>query len=384
MSGIKIYLERGWNALYCEYKQASKAGWLIVGFLSFAMLFMLYYTCPFYSDDLIYKNCWNSEVPLKSMSDIMYYQYMHYMQWGGRSVAHTLLQVLFLIGRPLASIFNSLCHMCLAYMIMRCAINKSNIFIYIEILGILFFLNPAFEETLVWYTGNANYMWTTLIILLAIYPFLKMIEGSSKKNHFLYPFAFLAGWSNENMATTMILFMICCIIYYYKKEGKINIKAVIMVGLAGLGCILLLLAPGNFARASDLPSGIMGIMYRGHGQVNSWCNWLFPMWILCILTYIWNKSEKKQENTQIRFIIVWAIASVLVMVMSPSYPVRATFGSFVLLVIAIQKNLDDIKRKEIIIRRIMLDCLVFVGWMGSLASVIILAYVRSKGVYIPG
>ena len=76
--------------------------------------------------------------------------------------------------------------------------------------------------------------------------------------------------------------------------------------------------------------------------------------------------------------------SILIMIASPSYPERATFGSFVLIVIAIQSKLKNISGEAIINRRILVDCIFFIGWLGSLASIIILAFVRSRGVYIPG
>ena len=77
------------------------------------------------------------------------------------------------------------------------------------------------------------------------------------------------------------------------------------------------------------------------------------------------------------------IVSVLVMVASPTYPVRATFGSFVFLLIAIANNISYLYKyyeKEIDILALMLLC----GICGCLLSTGLLAYVRSTGTYIPG
>ena len=377
-----IKLSKITNYLYHEYCNPSrKFSIFIVGIIS-CVLFLLYYTCPFYADDFGYMNCWKSDIPLSNIQDIIDFQYTHYMKWGGRTVAHTILQLLLLNGKLVTAFLNTLCHMLLAYMIMKCSFTKRNIFIYIEIFGILYFLNPNFEETMMWRTGNANYMWTMLLILLTIFPFLQMLDTLNGKGRFLFPIAFLAGWTNENMAPTMILLMICCVIYLYRKKKIVNYKAIVMIVLASLGCILLIFAPGNFCRADALPSGILSLMYRGHGQVNAWCNWLLPIWVVFIIISMFIHNETSKNVTYAT--IGWAIMSILIMIASPSYPERATFGSFVLIVIAIQSKLKNISGEAIINRRILVDCIFFIGWLGSLASIIILAFVRSRGVYIPG
>ncbi len=73
----------------------------------------------------------------------------------------------------------------------------------------------------------------------------------------------------------------------------------------------------------------------------------------------------------------------LVMIASPTYPVRATFGSLVFLLIAIMTNISSIYQyyeKELDLIALML----IVGICGCMLSTGLLAFVRGLGTYIPG
>lgn len=370
------------------YYKHKKIAQIICLILTFFLLFFALYTKEFRSDDLIYCNKWNSNEPLSDIQDIIDYQIHHYFEWGGRTVAHSIVQLLFLIGKPISSLLIAIAYFLLAYLVVKIATPNFSLTLYSIVLGCLYFLNPAFEKTVLWYTGSANYLWTTLIILIAIYPAIKILRNQKLgiQDYILLPLSFLAGWGNENTSPTLLLFLIVLLGIYVKKHRKINGWLLVSVILWGIGCCLLILAPGNSVRSSGFSSGLMAIAYRGHGQVNSWLNWLLPTYIILYITYVLKKrnlDSKDYDEKISKLFLTLGIVSVLVMVASPTYPVRATFGSFVFLLIAIANNISYLYKyyeKEIDILALMLLC----GICGCLLSTGLLAYVRSTGTYIPG
>lgn len=137
-------------------------------------------------------NKWQSSEPISNLSDIFEYQINHYFLWSGRSVAHTVLQLLFLIGKPVSAILTTIVFMICAYLINIYSCEKFNIIAYSGIVGLLYFLNPIYSETIRWYTGAANYLWTITIVLIAIYPFVNAIKGKNivPENN-IYSFCFV-------------------------------------------------------------------------------------------------------------------------------------------------------------------------------------------------
>lgn len=332
-----------------------------------------------------------SEEPLQSLRDIFVFQKWHYLNWGGRTVAHTILQLLFLMGRPSSAVCNALGCMILCYLIAKLASDKVTIYMYAGIQGFIYFLNPASKEIFLWYTGIANYMWTALLILLAAYPYLQLFENPDHRINPVYgislcPIAFLAGWTNENMAPTLILVMIAAMFYSYRTNGKADRHLMLPILTACIGCAFLVFAPGNHVRAETIPKGIMSILYRGHGQVNAWLNWLLLPNIILILSYYLLYTNGLKFKRKSIALTGWAVLSILVMVLSPNYPCRATFGSFVLICSSIFCNIDQYvecqKKHTAFFKGI--TGLLWLGLMGTMISVALLAFVRGRGVYIPG
>lgn len=360
-----------------------------IGIILLALILLSFYfvlvTSSFKIDDLIYMTKWNSSEKLQSINDIINYQYNHYFSWGGRTVAHTLLQLLLIIPKPLSALIITLCLLALGIVMYKLVYlgTKLDYLKIACIIGLLYFLNPASDETLFWYTGIANYMLTMLIMLLAIYPFILVLNNIKLNSiHYcLIPIAFFAGWCNENMSTTLVFIMFTIIIYLYKKNKKIEPALMIALVLGTIGCCLLIFAPGNFARANTFAGGLMTIMYRGYGQLNAWFNWLLIPIVLFIAT------SKVQENNMFKLekniFTLWGILSILAMLAAPVYPSRAVFGSLVLIIISILiniKNNDKLNRNKLT----SICILIALGFIFTCLCIGVLQYVRGMGVYIPG
>ena len=381
------------NKLSCFIEKYEKAICLFLITVIFVMLFIMFLYTDYFADDLVYMNQWDSSEKLSSVQDIIYFQKQHYLTWGGRTMAHTILQLLFLIPKPVSALLNTICFFGLAYLICMCAFGKRFSLRYVCLtLGILYYLNPYFEETVHWYTGFANYGWMTVLILVTAYPFFSYLNNPAQKPGFiqylLLPVSLLGGWTNENMAPSMVLFMAGCVFLMIKNKKKVSAYYYLSILFCSAGCALLILAPGNYERSAGFSSGLMSLAYRGHGQVNAWFDWLFiPLIITMVLNYCGRRIQvcSKKEITFFSLLFAWVVISIMAMMASPSYPQRATFGSFVLLVILIIFFTGIIYENDVKSRNIIsiLCVMTAFGFAMVLLSIDLLAVVRSAGVYIP-
>lgn len=385
---IIVTIKKIYGMLFDFYLKHKKIIDIILVCLIFILSFLMFRYIEVKDDDELYTLIYGTNDKLTSIKDVFVSQYTHYMEHGGRSVAHTALQMLFVVGNPISSIIYSLLFIMLGYEISSIVDNKHTLLILV--FGLLFFINPFFEETVRWVTGFCNYSLTMLVVLIAVKPFIMYIKDENyimpKWYYILLPISLLAGWTNENIGPTMCLYMLFVIIYKYVKTKKIDLYMVISLILAGIGSLLMIFAPGNFVRTDEFDSGLMDLAYRGHGQINAWFNWLLiQMVIFAILRYI-NKQNKTQDNKAFTYsMLYWYVLSILIMIASPSYPQRATYGSFIILLILIIVEVDKLcniseNNKKFIYSLSFVVCIAFIF---SLISIDLLSFVRAQGVYIP-
>lgn len=65
------------------------------------------YEIEFMMDDEWYSTVLYADTPIRNLSDIIRAQIWHYFNWGGRSMAHALLQLILLAGEHWADILNT-------------------------------------------------------------------------------------------------------------------------------------------------------------------------------------------------------------------------------------------------------------------------------------
>ena len=123
---------------------------------------------PFMMDDLWYSTLLYEETPIQSVSDILKSQVWHYQNWGGRSVAHTILQLILLTGEQTADVLNVLATFALAYTV--CMVTKSKkTFTLFAVIGMMFGLNANWKMSMFWESGAANYLYMTIFLMLYAY-----------------------------------------------------------------------------------------------------------------------------------------------------------------------------------------------------------------------
>ncbi len=342
---------------------------------------------PLVSDDYSYAFIWNGEgggniaygitgdfQRVTSFYDIAVSQWSHYFTWGGRTVAHCLIQFFVWIGKPFFDIANTLIFVLLILLIHWLAKSPISKISVIWILLMIWICVPEWVSTMLWLTGACNYLWMAVLQLLFLLPHVKSFFGEEIKFNcsllILYiALSFLAGWSNE-AGGFAVLFFVSAIIILQKRQK--NLQSWQIAGLAAflIGYAFLMLAPGNFARAAT-------------GIYNSNVHWSFDLLIvhltgsfaeilinesILFIPIIYCLFKFNISSVNSKLILLFTLSGLivpLIMLFSPEFPLRSCFMSPIFLLIASTISLRFIKLPPI--NKILVYS--FVGvWLISIAA----------------
>lgn len=333
--------------------------------LIFLSMLILNYLTPILADDYSYSIAYDY-TRITNLVDIIKYQSHHYMTWGGRSVAHTIVQIFLIMPKWIFNICNSGVYTAIVYLIYLLAKDnkkkdKPSIMLLIHLL--IFFFVPVFGQNCLWLDGSCNYIWTMLIILLLIYQYKNKDKTNDTKLRIIMLFilGIFAGWTNEN--TSFGLIVILSSILIRKKVKHKKIKRWQISGLIGnvIGFLILILAPGNYVRKSyfqDESSIIIRLIKRFMictTGMYTYCFILLSIIVILGSIYIYNH---KKINNYVYIFLLGSILSCYPMLLSPEFPERSWFGIIVFLIVAIAiltYSLDDIHR---VFKIIVFDILV--------------------------
>lgn len=340
--------------------------WILIFIVFFILTYYLNSLTPLYADDWVYTFVYgeNSVKRVNSLLDIIESQYNHYFMWGGRLVAHTIAQLLLFIKPQYADLINTIAYMLLVYIIYSIANlskRKVDLTLLLFINFLLFLCIRNYTATILWITGSANYLWTTLMILICILPYIRYLYNSrdrgldktKKRTAFfwtsiMFLVGIIAGWTNENMSIALIFVLVSLLIYM--KRGIKYIPAWAISGLLAsiLGCILMISAPGNYIRYQVVLEEL-GI--DSYSKYELWSEnavrvskhyfrliWLIGAYAVLYLIYRKNRLNKNVSKVAIYLSIVFFIAThiaIIPMIAAPSFPRRAAFGITIFIIISI-------------------------------------------------
>lgn len=338
----------------------------ILLFLSVLAIYVLIYTLNYYyplqADDFSYSFVFNGQKRVENISDIITSQLNHYKIWGGRTIVHIIAQFLLMIDLRISCLLNALAYAGLVYVMCKISIVSIKLKVYISILLLLFihvlvwFAQPEFCTTVLWKTGSANYLWGSLLVILFMYPYYKYLNSQLYKDNEVRIILFLlcgivAGWTNENLGIALIIFITSIMIMC--KFNKKNTPKWSIAGLIGviIGYSIMIIAPGNYKR-----SHMIVAEYHKQGMADSditrhvldlasnyFYSYILPLliiWMIALAMYLFtntgytNQDKKKTMLNSLLFLIPGFI-SFFVMLMSPIFPLRALFGTIILIIIAI-------------------------------------------------
>ena len=339
---------------------------IILTFIFISVLFLNILT-PYIADDINYKNIWGTSDRVNNLWDVFVSQYWHYLTWGGRSVAHTIVQLFLIFPKLIFNIANSLCYIGIIYLINSIATNKkNNAWIILLIHLLLFLITPFFGEDFLWLTGSCNYAWTILIILLFINIYIKnKLNDSILVIIGMFLLGIISGWTNENTGCATVV-IIASLLYVFKKINKEKLKKWHISGLIGslLGFIILIAAPGNYARLSVIEENQSAIYRYSMNIIRitvSALEYLWPLLIALLIFYTYYLYKKKKPNLTSYIFILGGIVSTYAMIVSPTFPERAWLGIVVFFIVPTIILLDDLLKKEKLIKFILYDAVIILS-----------------------
>lgn len=315
----------------------------------FIAIFILNYYTPLIADDYEYSYIFWTDERISSLLDILISQAKHYIQWGGRSVAHTLGQISLMLGKPVFNITNSFMYLLLIVLICKHILGSKKIttILFIGINILVFLFTPVFGQTILWLIGSSNYLWCMVIMLLFLYPYRlyldqkKLVLKPIFQSMYVAILGLLAGWTNENTSGAILLILILFLIIYKLKNYIIPKWAYIGGVFNLIGFLLMILAPGNYVRSSTLVDGnslFNKFLYRGvyiTQQAFEYLHILGLIFLVLLLMYFYI-NHRKIASLGIAFIYALSsIAAIYALILSPQSPPRAFFGAMCLMYIAV-------------------------------------------------
>lgn len=328
-----------------------KAMWVMAGIMtavSAVVMYMTHREVPFMMDDLWYSTMLSDDRPIASLADIIKSQVWHYHNWGGRSMTHGILQLTLLMGEQAADILNMAVTLLLAWMVCMVAGQKKLPFFFAA-MGMTLGLNANWKMSMFWQAGAANYLYISVFILLYAFCYLRELSDDSilsdKKRlpgitFWIIPLGILAGWSNENMGPAVWILSLLVILNTVKEKKRV-VPWMILGNLFCLfGSIMVICAPGNFVRNSQVGDSGYGLLWRFYlrmyAESRALLEYLFPVLLVLGLVLIVGKFALRVSlGRRNAALLLTALLSWGAMVLSPHYPDRAAFGTMILLICVI-------------------------------------------------
>lgn len=307
---------------------------------------------PYFANDFRYMLITGTQDLVSSVSDIFVSQYRHYFDWGGRTVAHVIAQYLLYIGKPAAVVIQASCYILLILFVYYNAYGvkptlKLRLRPLIAITILLFLQLRAYGEVVFNVVSSANYLYTLVLVLMFLLPYrISMVRPIVMPALLLWPLIFvlgvLAGWSNESTAAATATGLGLYLLFNLKRH---QLKFWQCIGYLGflIGFGLLILAPGNRARLDSMED--KGFDYIGHllsslqifGETLLVCGLLLiclGIMLYKIHSHCIQWKEPNMYHSSMWFIYM-GIFSLVLMIFSPNFPIRASTTYVVFMIIGI-------------------------------------------------
>lgn len=328
------------------------------------MAYMNYMT-PLFADDFSYSVSFVTKEPFESFSQILQSQYLHYFSTNGRTVVHTLAQVLLWIGKPALNWINAAAFLSLCILICFHGLGSFGAikgYHIILVFTALWLFTPHFAGSYLWVMGSANYMYSPQIILLFMVPFRRAMARQREKNAvqrhpavdslIWWFFGIMAGWSNENTSLALIAMIFCVLTARFIKKEKI--PGWMAFGFIGnvTGAVLLFASPAQAKRLSAA---------GGFGGLRQWverfvsisaqvCEYLWALILVVLIALIVIASQNRRTDR--KFLLgklfpagiyaVGALISIYSMVGSPQFPIWTWSSILVLVLITVMALVSTI------------------------------------------
>ena len=293
---------------------------VLIMVITMVLMMILNGITPYLADDFTY-------MQNNGLVDIFYREYQQYMNWGGRSVAHILVRLMLCVPKWVFNIINSGVFVLFTWLIYRHITmddQNDHPWLYGLIITTVFLVVPYFGQTILWLTGSCNYLWTSTLILMMLYPLNRYLHGHTIKHVWiLITLGLVAGWSNENSGGSAVMMIALMLIIHYLMVDH-HIKPYVMTLIpAAIGLTIMVMAPGNYVRAAgiDVDTSLYGLIHRAVDYLNIYIK--NPQVLVVIVGYgillllgLNHKINKEKIWLSLAFMLS-GIACSLVMVITP-------------------------------------------------------------------
>lgn len=333
----------------------------------FLFFFILNAVTPLsFGDDYVYSFIWEGHsiyeplsenaVRVSSLRDLYDSQLLHYFTWSGRLVSHTLAQFFLWMGKSVFNIFNAFISVLLIAEIYWCS-HKGIVTLRADacmLCGIFFAawaFTPGFSHVFLWLDGACNYLWTTVVLIGFLLPYIRKYYSVSTEilqsrcfSFFMFFCGIIAGCTNENTICWVLTILVYFIFKLWRSGKGENTLNFGVAGLA-IGYAMLLFAPGNMVRLLAEKNGYNWFSLSGLGVKVA----LLILLLLYFQVFLWffnlhslhalrgkenENVELKKEVMLIKTMCTVSFGMTFVMLFSPNFMPRSAFPGSVLLIIA--------------------------------------------------
>ena len=337
---------------------------VLVLLIVFLLMYLLNINTEFVTDDYIYQFVFENRMPssstrwLSNPLDLFVSMANHWRLWGGRVTVHFLLQFAFLLGRNFFDIFNSLMFVILGLLIYFHINNtkKIKIPLLVVIYAVIFLLVPQPGATIIWKSGSANYLWSSVFILGLTLILKKAYENefffkdSIKNRLIIFIYGLFIGCANENTGCALIVSVVLFTIFYRIKYKKIPQWCLCLLSSLSISYIFLLVAPGNYIRGEEMYPNIsydfFSLIEYTLKITKLTDKYIGIILYTSVISFILSFTKKKNISEFIKeygmqlIFFSFAFISVYSLVLSPAYPERCWIFAFIFLLINIGMNIN--------------------------------------------
>ncbi len=379
---MKIDIEKFSNFI----KISAKMGLIL---LIFASILILNHSVMLSPDDYTYSWVQGSNMErVDGIDDCIKTGKFLYNNWTGRIIPHVLVGIFRNMNPLIFEVINSLVFMLFIILITKVLNKKSGFLSILSVFGYLAF-SMMFGEKFAWISGALNYLWPSTFMVILIYYFYNYYIGEKDLNVLgkiaLILFAFITGFSHENIVFVGGSFLLCVCLFkikdFFKFDTKKKITIVLIFIMFCLGSAATIFAPGNFSRMGQIDTTfnwgslgnytnakkhliIVGVSMLVAFILNN-INVIKEEKTKCILPKNWKKYDISIIKKEVLYFILPALIGTLPMLVISYFPPRAFLPYEAMFMIVLSANVQYIAEyfkkyeKTIAVVSVILTLIVF-------------------------
>ncbi len=379
---MKIDIEKFSNFI----KISAKMGLIL---LIFASILILNHSVMLSPDDYTYSWVQGSNMErVDGIEDCIKTGKFLYNNWTGRIIPHVLVGIFRNMNPLIFEVINSLVFMLFIILITKVLNKKSGFLSILSVFGYLAF-SMMFGEKFAWISGALNYLWPSTFMIILIYYFYNYYIGEKDLNVLekiaLILFAFITGFSHENIVFVGGSFLLCVCLFkikdFFKFDTKKKITIVLIFIMFCLGSAATIFAPGNFSRMGQIDTTfnwgslgnytnakkhliIVGVSMLVAFILNN-INVIKEEKTKCILPKNWKKYDISIIKKEVLYFILPALIGTLPMLVISYFPPRAFLPYEAMFMIVLSANVQYIAEyfkkyeKTIAVVSVILTLIVF-------------------------